>query len=204
MTENDLRLQDLDNEVQECRVLLEEANARVEEKEFLIEEKDAQIMVLEERGVDLEKENCRIKNENEGTKEEYQCLKREYEQQGKHLLQIVSHFKIIRLSFVAKNPIILYSAEKDRWLVNKAKDQQMSELNDEVESLKEEKKRLKHQVEIENANSIRNTSQIEKQEEEISRLENETKSLIQVGFKFIKLILMFYVTFQFKRFKWNV
>ena len=91
----------------------------------------------------------------------------------------------------------MYSAEKDRWLVNKAKDQQMSELNDEVESLKEEKKRLKHQVEIENANSIRNTSQIEKQEEEISRLENETKSLIQVGFKFIKLILMFYVTFQF-------
>ena len=101
----------------------------------------------------------------------------------------------------------MYSAEKDRWLVNKAKDQQMSELNDEVESLKEEKKRLKHQVEIENANSIRNTSQIEKQEEEISRLENETKSLIQVGFEFIKLILMFYVTFQFrvvKRFKWNV
>merc|ERR1712226_1635107 len=48
-----------------------------------------------------------------------------------------------------------------------------------VESLKEEKKRLKHQVEIENANSKRNTSQIEKQEEEISRLENETKSLIQ-------------------------
>merc|ERR1712141_93080 len=150
LTENDLRLQDLDNEVQECRVLLEEANARVEEKEFLIEEKDARIMVLEERGVDLEKENCRIKKENEGTKEDYQCLKREYEQQ-----------------------------EKDRWLVNKAKDQQMGELNDEVESLKEEKKRLKHQVEIENANSIRNTSQIEKQEEEISRLENETKSLIQ-------------------------
>ena len=49
----------------------------------------------------------------------------------------------------------MYSAEKDRWLVNKAKDQQMSELNDEVESLKEEKKRLKHQVEIENANSNR-------------------------------------------------
>ena len=105
---------------------------------------------------------------------------------------------------MAKNPIILFSAEKDRWLVNKAKDQQMSELNDEVESLKEEKKRLKHQVEIENENSKRVTSQIERQEEEISRLENETKSLIQVGFKFIKLILMFYVTFQFKRFKWNV
>ena len=61
----------------------------------MIEEKDAQIMVLEERGVDLEKENCRIKKENEGTKEDYQCLKREYEQQGKHLLQLVSHFKII-------------------------------------------------------------------------------------------------------------
>ena len=100
----------------------------------------------------------------------------------------------------------MYSAEKDRWLVNKAKDQQMSELNDEVESLKEEKKRLKHQVEIENANSIRNTSQIEKQEEEISRLENETKSLIQVGFKFIKLILMFYnvSSGMFKRFLVNI
>ena len=162
----------------------------------MIEEKDAQIMVLEERGVDLEKENCRIKKENEGTKEEYQCLKREYEQQGKHLLQLVSNFKIIRLSFVAKNTLILFSAEKDRWLVNKAKDQQMSELNDEVESLKEEKKRLKHQVEIENENSKRNTSQIERQEEEISRLENETKSLIQVGFKCIKIISMFYISFE--------
>merc|ERR1711997_1006643 len=75
LTENELRLQDLENEAQECRALLEEANA-------LVEEKDAQIMVLEERGVDLEKENCRIKKENEGTKEDYQCLKREYEQQA--------------------------------------------------------------------------------------------------------------------------
>ena len=99
---------------------------------------------------------------------------------------------------MAKNTLILFSAEKDRWLVNKAKDQQMSDLNDEIESLKEEKKRLKHQVEIENENSKRNTSQIERQEEEISRLENETKSLIQVGFKCIKLISMFYSceTFQ--------
>merc|ERR1712080_674137 len=32
LTENELRLQDLENEAQECRVLLEEANARVEEK----------------------------------------------------------------------------------------------------------------------------------------------------------------------------
>jgi len=43
LTENELRLQDLENDAQECRALLEEANARVEEKEFLIEEKDAQI-----------------------------------------------------------------------------------------------------------------------------------------------------------------
>ena len=62
----------------------------------------------------------------------------------------------------------MFSAEKDRWLVNKAKDQQMSELNDEVESLKEEKKRLKHQLEIENENSKRNTSQLERQEEGLS------------------------------------
>ena len=109
---------------------------------------------------------------------------------------------------MAKNTLILFSAEKDRWLVNKAKDQQMSELNDEVESLKEEKKRLKHQVEIENENSKRNTSQIERQEEEISRLENETKSLIQVGFKCIKLISIFYELLNvssamFKRFLVN-
>ena len=106
---------------------------------------------------------------------------------------------------MAKNTLILFSAEKDRWLVNKAKDQQMSELNDEVESLKEEKKRLKHQVEIEHENSKRNTSQIERQEEEISRLENETKSLIQVGFKCIKLISIFYnvSSAMFKRFLVN-
>merc|ERR1712141_269815 len=90
LTENELRLQDLENEAQECRALLEEANARVEEKEFLIEEKDAQIMVLEERGVDLEKENCRIKKENEGTKEEYQCLKREYEQQAQSTMNMMA------------------------------------------------------------------------------------------------------------------
>ena len=41
---------------------------------------------------------------------------------------------------------------------------------------------MKIQLELENGTSIKNASRIEKQEEEISRLENETKSLIQVVF----------------------
>merc|ERR1712223_462130 len=53
-TQNELRISDLENEIQECRALLDEANSRVEEKEFLIEEKDAQISVLEERGIEFE------------------------------------------------------------------------------------------------------------------------------------------------------
>ena len=59
----------MENEIQECRALLDEANSRVEEKEFLIEEKDAQISVLEERGIELE--------------EKIQNLRSEHEQQGK-------------------------------------------------------------------------------------------------------------------------
>ena len=65
-----MKISDQDNEVQECRVLLDEANARVEEKEFLIEEKDAQIQVLEERGVELDR---RI-----------DAITREHEQKGTH------------------------------------------------------------------------------------------------------------------------
>ena len=59
----------MENEIQDCRALLDEANSRVEEKEFLIEEKDAQISVLEERGIEFE--------------EKIQNLRSEHEQQGK-------------------------------------------------------------------------------------------------------------------------
>ena len=74
MTESELRISDQDNEIQECRVLLEEANSRVEEKDFLIEEKDAQIMVLEERGIELE--------------QAHECTKKEHEQQGNYKLAL--------------------------------------------------------------------------------------------------------------------
>ena len=74
MTENELRISDLDNEIQECRALLDEANSRVEEKEFVIEEKDVQISVLEERGIELEKQISNIRSE--------------HEQQGKRLFGI--------------------------------------------------------------------------------------------------------------------
>ena len=56
MTEKELRISDQDNEIQECRALLEEANSRVDEKEFLVEEKDAQIMELEERVESIKKD----------------------------------------------------------------------------------------------------------------------------------------------------
>jgi chromosome segregation ATPase len=106
VTENELRISDLDNEIQECRALLDEANSRVEEKEFVIEEKDVQISVLEERGIELEKQISNIRSE--------------HEQQ-----------------------------DNDRWSLKKATEQQLSELNDETERLKEEKKRLKHQLDKE-------------------------------------------------------
>merc|ERR1711894_602997 len=64
-TKNELRISDLDNEIQECRDLLDEANARVEEKDFLIEERDVQISVLEERGIELEQQITNIRSERE-------------------------------------------------------------------------------------------------------------------------------------------
>ena len=60
-----MRISDLDNEIQECRDLLDEANARVEEKDFLIEERDVQISVLEERGIELEQQITNIRSERE-------------------------------------------------------------------------------------------------------------------------------------------
>ena len=56
----------------------------------------------------------------------------------------------------------------------------MTELNDEVENLKEQKKKLKAQVDTQHTNLNCKISEVEKQEVEISKLENEIKSLIQV------------------------
>ena len=63
-----MRISDLENEILECRTLLDEANSRVEEKEFLLEEKDAEISSLEERGNDLEQnlKNVRLEHEQQG------------------------------------------------------------------------------------------------------------------------------------------
>ena len=63
-----MRISDLENEILECRTLLDEANSRVEEKEFLLEEKDAEISSLEERGNDLELnlKNVRLEHEQQG------------------------------------------------------------------------------------------------------------------------------------------
>ena len=63
-----MRISDLENEILECRTLLDEANSRVEDKEFLLEEKDAEISSLEERGNDLEKNlnNIRLEHEQQG------------------------------------------------------------------------------------------------------------------------------------------
>ena len=73
----------MENEIQDCRALLDEANSRVEEKEFLIEEKDAQISVLEERGIEFE--------------EKIQNLRSEHEQQGK--LTIFINFLLYHLLY---------------------------------------------------------------------------------------------------------
>ena len=63
-----MRISDLENEILECRTLLDEANSRVEEKEFLLEEKDAEISSLEERGNDLEQNlnTIRLEHEQQG------------------------------------------------------------------------------------------------------------------------------------------
>ena len=60
-----MRISDLENEILECRTLLDEANSRIEDKEFLLEEKDAEISSLEERGNDLEKNLSKIQLEHE-------------------------------------------------------------------------------------------------------------------------------------------
>ena len=60
-----MRISDLENEILECRTLLDEANSRIEDKEFLLEEKDAEISSLEERGNDLEKNLNKIQLEHE-------------------------------------------------------------------------------------------------------------------------------------------
>ena len=65
-------------------------------------------------------------------------------------------------------------------MAKKANDQQLSELNDEIERLKEEKKKIKQQLDNEQTLHMTTKSQMDKQEEDILKLENEIKSLIQV------------------------
>ena len=56
LTEKELHTSDQENEIQECRALLDEVNSRVDEKDFVIEEKDSQIMEVEERIETIKKE----------------------------------------------------------------------------------------------------------------------------------------------------
>ena len=65
-------------------------------------------------------------------------------------------------------------------MAKKANDQQLSELNDEVERLKEEKKKIKLLLDGEQTLHTATKSQMDKQEQDIQKLENEIKSLIQV------------------------
>ena len=67
-------------------------------------------------------------------------------------------------------------------MAKKANDQQLSELNDEIERLKEEKKKFKLQLDNEQTLHMTTKSQMDKQEEDILKLENEIKSLIQVKY----------------------
>ena len=48
---------DQEEEIQQCRALLDEAISRVEEREFVIEEKDVNIIVLEEKLENIKKEH---------------------------------------------------------------------------------------------------------------------------------------------------
>jgi len=75
-TQNELRISDLENEILECRTLLDEANSRVEEKEFLLEEKDAEISSLEERGNDLEQNLKNVRLEHEQQEKNMTILKK--------------------------------------------------------------------------------------------------------------------------------
>ena len=71
-------------------------------------------------------------------------------------------------------------------MAKKANDQQLSELNDEIERLKEEKKKIKQQLDNEQTLHMTTKSQMDKQEEDILKLENEIKSLIQVKYLYYK------------------
>ena len=78
-----MRISDLDNEILECRTLLDQANSRVEEKELLIEEKDAEISALEERG-----------NESE---DKLRTIRADHEQQGKFDILIRLNLTITKI-----------------------------------------------------------------------------------------------------------
>ena len=81
-------------------------------------------------------------------------------------------------------------------MAKKANDQQLSELNDEIERLKEEKKKFKQQLDNEQTLHMTTKTQMDKQEEDILKLENEIKSLIQVKPSILQ-ILLHYVFLDF-------
>merc|ERR1712050_51354 len=56
LTGKELYIWEQNNEVQECRALLDKANSLANEKQFLVEDRDAQIMRLEEKLENLKKE----------------------------------------------------------------------------------------------------------------------------------------------------
>ena len=78
-------------------------------------------------------------------------------------------------------------------MAKKANDQQLSELNDEIERLKEEKKKFKQQLDNEQTLHMTTKSQMDKQEEDILKLENEIKSLIQVKYLYFKYYSSMYL-----------
>ena len=68
---------------------------------------------------------------------------------------------------------LLISENSSKWLERKAVEQQMGSLNDEIENLKVDKKKLRALVD-------EGQAQIRSKDEEITNLEREVKSLLQV------------------------
>lgn len=66
-----------------------------------------------------------------------------------------------------------FAENSSKWLERKAVEQQMGSLNDEIENLKADKKKLRALVDDGQA-------QIKTKDEEITNLEREVKSLLQV------------------------
>ena len=66
-----------------------------------------------------------------------------------------------------------FSDEEDSWSKKKATEQQITTLNDEIESLKAEKKKLRVLAD-------ERDTQITAKDKEIDNMEKETKNLLQV------------------------